>query len=82
MHRLPSRYLWPVVLISGTLFALCIVTAVILFRQRAGMSESLRENIGSRRAAAELEEDLVNLTPLVRAGVRPDPDPGLSPEQR
>jgi signal transduction histidine kinase len=60
------------VLLSGTLFALCIGTAAIIFRQRAGMSDSLRENIGSRRAASELEEDLVNLIPLVKAGVRPE----------
>src|SRR5205823_4856468 len=66
MNRIPARYLWPVLLTTAVLLGLCTVTAVLLFRQRASMSESLRENIVSRRAAADLEEDLVTLHGLLR----------------
>lgn len=66
MNRIPARYLLPVLLTTAVLLGLCTVTAVLLFRQRASMSESLRENIVSRRAAADLEEDLVTLHGLLR----------------
>jgi signal transduction histidine kinase len=66
MNRMPFRYLWPVLLTTAVLLGLCTVTAVLLFRHRAGMSETLRENIVSRRAAADLEEDLLTLHGLLR----------------
>jgi len=66
MNRMPSRYLWPVLLTTAVLLGLCTVTAVLLFRQRAGMSEALRENIVSRRAAADMEEDLTTLHGLLK----------------
>ena len=69
MNRMPARYLWPVLLTTAVLLGLCTVTAVLLFRQRASMSESLRENIVSRRAAADLEEDLVALHGLLKERV-------------
>src|SRR5581483_6764127 len=68
MNRLPFRYLWAVLLSSTVLLGLCTITAVLLFQQRAGMSESLRENIISRRAAADMHEDLFTLDGLLREG--------------
>jgi signal transduction histidine kinase len=69
MNRMPFRYLWPVLLTTAVLLGLCTVTAVLLFRHRAGMSEALRENIVSRRAAADLEEDLLTLNGLLKRQV-------------
>ena len=48
------RFLLPAVLIAMCLFALCVVTAVSLFRQQATVTGVLRENVSSRRAAADL----------------------------
>ena len=48
------RFLFPAVLVAVCLFALCVVTAVSLFRQQATVTEVLRENVSSRRAAADL----------------------------
>jgi two-component system sensor histidine kinase HydH len=48
------RYLVPVVLTSLSLVVLCAVTAASLFAQQAATTHVLRENVSSRRAAAEL----------------------------
>ena len=48
------RFLFPAVFVAVCLFALCVVTAVSLFRQQATVTEVLRENVSSRRAAADL----------------------------
>lgn len=68
-RRVAFRFLWPVLLPSALLLGLCTLTAVRLFQQRAGMSESLKENIASRRVAADLEEDLVTLNGLLNEHV-------------
>ncbi|HUR55397.1 MAG TPA: histidine kinase dimerization/phospho-acceptor domain-containing protein, partial [Gemmataceae bacterium] len=48
------RFLLPAVLVAVCLFALCVVTAVSLFHQQATVTGVLRENVSSRRAAADL----------------------------
>jgi len=48
------RYLGPVVLIALCLVSLCTITAVSLFHQQAAVTLVLRENVSSRRAAADL----------------------------
>lgn len=63
------RFAWPVVLISLGLIALCSVIAVFLFRQQSQIAGVLRENIHSRRAAADLEESLIDLIGLLKVRV-------------
>src|SRR5262245_25374044 len=48
------RYLWPVIVGTSCLVALCVFTAVSLFHQQATITKVLRENVSSRRAAADL----------------------------
>src|SRR6476469_3007606 len=55
------HFVWPIVLISLGLIALAGVMAVFLLRQQAGIAEVMGENIESRRAAADLEESLIDL---------------------
>jgi signal transduction histidine kinase len=67
------RLLAPTALTSLLLLALCGNVAVFLYRQQALTAEALGENIGSRRAAADLEESLEDLAalhrdPLTRVG--------------
>jgi signal transduction histidine kinase len=47
------RLLWPVGLITVCLVSLCAFTALSLFHQQATMTGLLRENVSSRRAAAD-----------------------------
>ena len=54
MTVLRWRYLFPAVLVAVCVFALCVVTAVSLFYQQAAVTRVLRENVSSRRAAADL----------------------------
>src|SRR4051794_33841557 len=54
MAALRWRFLLPAVLVAVCLFALCVVTAVSLFHQQATVTGVLRENVSSRRAAADL----------------------------
>jgi two-component system sensor histidine kinase HydH len=63
------RFLRPVALTSLLLVGLCVFTAVFLHRQQAGATEALRENLLSRRAAADLEESLTDLVGLLRERV-------------
>jgi two-component system sensor histidine kinase HydH len=58
------RYIGPVVLIALCLVTLCTVTAVSLLHQQATVTQVLRENVESRRAAVELEECLTDLIAL------------------
>lgn len=58
------RYLGPVILIDLCLVVLCAVTAMSLLNQQAALSQVLRENVESRRAAVELEECLTDLIAL------------------
>ncbi len=48
------RFVWPVTLGTLCLVALCAFTAVSLFHQQATITGVLRENVSSRRAAADL----------------------------
>lgn len=57
-------FLWPVALGTLCLVALCAFTAVSLFRQQATITEVLRENVSSRRAAADLRGCLNTLVEL------------------
>ena len=58
------RFLLPAVFVAVCLFALCVVTAVSLFRQQAAVTEVLRENVSSRRAAADLRGVLNTIVAL------------------
>src|SRR5262249_17841723 len=60
------RFIGPVALTSLTLLALCSLMAFLLYRQQYSASEDLRENVGSRRAASDLEETLNDLLALLR----------------
>src|SRR5207249_7851663 len=65
-RSMPRRYprlwfVWPVALTSLCLFALSIATAVVLYRQQWSITEDLSENVGSRRAASNLEVTLEKL---------------------
>jgi signal transduction histidine kinase len=48
------RFLWTVALGTLCLVTLCVFTAVSLFEQQAAVTGVLRENVASRRAAADL----------------------------
>src|SRR5262245_18152825 len=58
----------PIAVTSFLMFALCTLLAVLVFRQQRGLSKALGENVESRAAAARLEEELVTLINLLRAG--------------
>ena len=58
------RYFAPVVLVSLCLITLCTFTAVSLLHQQATVTQVLRENVESRRAAVELKECLTDLIAL------------------
>ena len=58
------RFVWPVSLGTLCLVALCAFTAVSLFRQQATITGVLRENVSSRRAAADLRGNLNTLIAL------------------
>src|SRR2546429_318393 len=55
------KLLWPIALTSLLTFAGCTLMAVLLFQQQQSVTEALSENVGSRRAAADLEESLLKL---------------------
>ncbi len=58
------RFVWPVSLGTLCLVALCAFTAVSLFRQQAAITGVLRENVSSRKAAADLRGILNTLVAL------------------
>ncbi len=64
MLAIRVRYLVPVILISLCLAVLSAVTAGSLFTQQAAVTRILRENVSSRRAAAELRGTLNVLVEL------------------
>jgi two-component system, NtrC family, sensor histidine kinase HydH len=56
--------------VSGLLsFAFCASIAFFLFREQSTSAAALEENLNSHRAAADLEENLGDLTVLLRARV-------------
>lgn len=69
MTELRWRIFWPVMLATACLVALCVFTAVSLFRQQATIARVLRDNVASRRAAVEMEECLNDLLALENAHV-------------
>jgi C4-dicarboxylate-specific signal transduction histidine kinase len=64
MVGIRSWFFLPLTLLALCLFTLCVVVAVSLFRQQATLAEVFKENVGSRRAAVELEECLTDLIAL------------------
>lgn len=64
MTTLHYRFFWPFALITACLVSLCVVVAVSLFRQQATITGVLRENMTSRRAAADLRGSLNTLIAL------------------
>ena len=66
MQRLRLLFIWPIVLLSLCFASLCAITAVSLFLQQASLSDGLRENVSSQRAATELEECILDLLALLK----------------
>ena len=64
MTVLRWRFLWPVTVGTLCLLALCVFTAVSLFHQQATITVVLRENVSSRRSAADLRGCLNTLIEL------------------
>ena len=65
-RRYPGlRFVGPVALTSLCSFAVCTLVAVVLYRQQWTITEELGENVGSRRAASDLEENLRFLLSLL-----------------
>ncbi len=64
MKRFQTRVLVPVVTVSVCLVVLCAVVAGSLFTQQEAVTRVLRENVDSRRAAAELRGTLNVLVEL------------------
>jgi two-component system sensor histidine kinase HydH len=64
MTALQYRFFWPFVLITACLVSLCVVVAVSLFRQQQTITGVLRENVTSRKAAADLRGSLNTLIAL------------------
>lgn len=67
MDGLRFRLVWPFMLITICLVALCAFTALSLFRQQATLTQVLQENVAGRRAAVELEETIRALIDLENA---------------
>src|SRR3954467_2560322 len=65
-RTLRLRFVWPIVLISIGLISLGAVMATFLLGQQARIANVLGENIDSRRAAADLEESLLDLIALLK----------------
>jgi signal transduction histidine kinase len=61
MDRIRLRVFWIVTLVTLGLVLLCTVIAVSLFREQDRITRVLKENVGSRKAAVELEECLAGL---------------------
>ncbi|AWM40204.1 Sensor protein ZraS [Gemmata obscuriglobus] len=64
MNALRWRFLWPVLLGTLCLVALCAFAAVSLFHQQVTITGVLRENVSSRRAASDLRGCLNTLIAL------------------
>lgn len=64
MDGLRFRFFWGILAAAAGLVALCAVTAVSLFREQATVTGVLRENVSSRRAAADLRACLNTLIAL------------------
>jgi two-component system sensor histidine kinase HydH len=62
------RLIAPTALTSLLLLAVSATAAVYLYLQQTGTAEELRENIGSRQAASNLEETLQDLVAYHRKG--------------
>src|SRR4051812_15344796 len=65
-RTLRLRFVWPIVLISVGLISLGAIMATFLLGQQARIADVLGENIDSRRAAADLEESLLDLIALLK----------------
>src|SRR5262245_4970264 len=64
LRHYPSRLFFFAALSSLLLLGLCGTVAVYLAREQARTADVLGENIGSRRAAADLEATLADLLTL------------------
>src|SRR5690242_16150492 len=69
LHDYPARILWASVLASLLVLGLCGTVAVLLTSEQSRTADVLEENIGSRRAAASLEEVLAALADLHQRGL-------------
>jgi two-component system sensor histidine kinase HydH len=69
LHAYPHRLLFVTGLSSALLLALSVGVAAYLNSQQEQTADVLNENIGSRRAAADLRETLTDLVALHQRGV-------------
>ena len=69
LHTYPNRLLIATGVFSTLLLATSVAVAAYLNAQQAQTADALTENIGSRRAAADLLETLTDLVALHRRGV-------------
>jgi two-component system sensor histidine kinase HydH len=69
LHAYTHRLLLATAASSGLLLALCVAVAAYLNGQQVRTAAALNENIGSRRAAADLRETLTDLVALHERGV-------------
>src|SRR5438045_2580698 len=68
LRTYPLRFLLATALSSLLLLGLACSVAWLAYRQQSETAEELGENIGSRRAAGNLEETLADLAALHRSG--------------
>ncbi len=66
MRSVRTRFVWPALAVSFCLVMLCAVAAISLFHQQSTIAATLRENVASRRAAADLRSTLNTLVALER----------------
>jgi two-component system sensor histidine kinase HydH len=67
-HNLPSRIAGLTAFLSLLLFGVCAVTAGYLYWQLRSTGRNLSEDVGSRKAAHDLETTLENLAGLLKGG--------------
>ncbi len=70
LHHYPTRFLVVTATTSGLLLASTVAIGIYLNDERVRTDAELGENIGSRRAAARLEETLTDLLALRSQGVQ------------
>jgi two-component system sensor histidine kinase HydH len=75
LHNYPARLLFVTGLTSLLLLASSVGIAAYLNSQQVQTAEVLKENIGSRRAAADLRETLTDIVALSSQRVFTDPEP-------
>ena len=66
--KIALRIVGPTFLVAVLLLGACATTVIYLIQQQAASANLLRENVGSRRVAQELETSMGDLLALLRTG--------------